>query len=177
MTTKLAALLFKAMIALAPLHNYSYRGETEAVSRARYESIAQDIADVVESEPSPLPDDDKKVKIGLLLVIISSTESGGYDANVDKCIRNGDHNTSFSIFQLSNAFAPSYEVCHSRKRAVHWAIKAISNSFSACHHLPYYSRLSVYSTGHCVLNERFSVKRLQKLDKLLKDYATDIADL
>lgn len=168
----LAALLFKAMVALVPLQTHSYI-EPEAVSKARYESIASDIAEVAEQEPSPFANDDKKVKIALFLVIVSSTESR-WEGDVDKCIRGGDHNTSWTIFQLSNAWAPKYKVCSDRKEAVRYAIRAINNSFKACSRLDYYSRMSGYDTGRCIANESISVRRLRKLDKFLKDYSTDI---
>ena len=175
--TPFAALLFKIMVSLAPLSNHY--NETPEQASIRYESIASDIDQVVHSEASPFDDDDKRAKIGILLVIISSTESGSFDKDVDMCRRNGDHGTSFTIFQLSNAYAPSHQICQDRKLAVHWAIKAITQSMEACKRqgLPYYSRLSVYSTGRCILNETYSVKRLRKLDKALKDYSTDIDSL
>lgn len=175
MTTKLAALLFKAMIALVPLQTHNYI-EPESTTKARYTAISEDIAEVVENTNSPFQDDDKKVKIGLLLVIISSTESR-WEGDVDRCLRGGDHNTSWSIFQLSNGWVSKSTVCSSRKRAVEYAIKAIQGSFNACHNLPMHSRLSGYDSGSCHYGETISVRRMTLLNKLLKDYDTDIQAL
>lgn len=170
MTQHIAPLLFKAMIALVPL-NYHYN-ENPTIVNARYESIADDIAAVVPHN-SVFDNDAQGIKMGVFLVIISSTESR-WEKDVDTCVRGGDHNTSWTIFQLTQFYAPKTQVCRDRKVAVAYAIKFIKQSFQACHYLSYYSRLSAYDSGRCINGESISVRRLRKLDKLLHDYKTDI---
>jgi len=100
--------------------------------------------------------------MALLLVSISVEESGQFRADVDKCLTGGDHNTSWTIFQLTNSYAPKYIVCHDRRKAVNYAIKAIKESFNACRYLNFKSRLSIYDTGHCIRNESISVRRINR---------------
>lgn len=198
----LANLILKAMISFVPLTYPSAWPSTEQpqVIQARFESIADDIATGAENsvkDPTTnvFDHDDKGAKIGLLLAIIAATESGGYAADVDTCRRGGDHNHSWGIFQLSDAWAPKYTVCHDRKRAVEYAINFIKQSFTACHNLSPNSKLSAYDTGRCISNESISVRRLgtavysppvppgitgmkvSGLEKSLNDFSVDIANL
>ena len=171
--TPFAKFLLKVMLCLAPVSHHSFY-EKPATTMARYQSIASDIA-TVSSTHHAFANDNKGVETGLLLVIISSQESGQYRAAVDTCRVGGDHNTSWSIFQLTNSYAPKYKICRDRKLAAIYAIKAIKQSFQMCHRLPYNSRLSAYDTGKCIRGEWISNKRMRMLARYLQTYSTDIA--
>ena len=193
----LAKLILKCMISFVALNYPSAYPNTESqqVVLARYESIANDIAEGAEnSVKSPtttvFDNDNKGVKIGLLLAIIAATESNGYAASVDTCARGGDNHTAWTIFQLNEYYAPKYVVCHDRKQAVKYAIQFIKRSFEACHNLSFNSRLSIYDTGKCIEGEKISVRRMGNtvfhgmsgmaasgLEKTLKDFSAAIAVL
>ena len=195
--TPLASLIFKIMVSFVPLsYPSAYPNHEEPqVVVARYESIATDIAEgaeksVKDPDTTVFDDDPKGVKIAILLAIIAATESNGYSASVDTCTRGGDNNTSWTIFQLTMAYAPKHEVCHNRKKAVEYAIKFIKQSFTYCHHLPLHDRMSGYDTGKCKLGEPISNQRLGSgvfhgmagmavsgLDKTINDFRANIAAL
>src|ERR1700729_2397021 len=141
MTHYFAHIVFKAMVSFVPLSQHSYY-ETAAETQTRYESIAEDISEGSDAAPI-FQGTDGGIKTALLLASLSSFESA-YRKDIDSCQRGGDHNRSWTIFQLLQYYSPKEEVCKDRKKAVEYAIKYIRNSFEHCNSLPVEDRLSVY---------------------------------
>jgi len=94
----LVAYLLPAMFSWVPVSNHAYY-EKEDVTKARYESIATDIAGVALVEKPLYVGDLGQVKTALLMASIASFESN-FTAQVDDGRRRGDHGTAFCIMQV-----------------------------------------------------------------------------
>ena len=175
MSNYLAPIVFKAITSFYPMSNHTFY-EDAAITKARYESIAEDIA--VGSVLQPIFEGDEgAIKTALLLASIANFESGGYAAAVDQCKRAGDHGLSWTIFQLQMAYSPKREICANRKKAVEWAIHWIKVSFQVCHALPLTSRLSAYTAGRCINGEPKSRQRIQPAIDFLRDHHQEISEV
>ena len=104
--------LVGAMIAWVPVRNVAAWGETEGEVRARYESIASDVAAVAmdEDEPSVFQGASGRSKSGLLVMSVASFE-GGFQKFVDEgaCNKTGyrpdrrgscDGGRAFTLWQI-----------------------------------------------------------------------------
>lgn len=148
----LAAWLLGAMVTWSPpaVHR---EGAEEA--RARYESIADDIAFVSldPDEPPVFEGTSGRAKTALLVAAIASYESG-YRKDVDTGQVRGDHGKSWCIMQIQvrGKTAEGWtgeDLVEERKRCVRAALHRIRASFVMCRKLPLLDRLSGYTLGRC----------------------------
>jgi hypothetical protein len=142
--------------------------ETAETARARYETIAKDIATVVlDAEVDPLFDgDDGRARTGLLLASIASHESR-FHKQVDNGAIRGDHGAAWGIFQ-THVYGRTTEgwsgpdIIADRTKAVRLALRMARQSFAACRGLELPDRLSVYTTGKCYRGQYESRVRVQR---------------
>lgn len=147
----LAALVLTAMTTWVPVREH-LQFEPREVTVARYESIANDIAQVVEENDAQRIGTPERE--ALLLASVASYESH-FAARVDQCKKRGP---SWTIFQISSNRRLA---CSDRKAAARIALYRIRESFAVCAGLPYENRLSFYATGK-VERTWFSRSRVER---------------
>lgn len=141
----LAAYLLSAMNSMYPQRNHAFH-ENHSITEARYEIFAEDVAKVVlDPEQKPLfGGEDGRVKTGLLLISIASTESMFIDA-VMTCKNTGDNGASWGPFQTQRDHDSS---CGGTQSAARVAIGMIRESFQVCKDLPELDHLAEYTDGN-----------------------------
>jgi hypothetical protein len=151
--------ILSVLLWLLPL-NRQYRWdatpESQADRLARFESIAADLADVVEAEAQGQTERQKK-KIASFAMALAYYESGFYLA-VDKGIGKhgrGDYGKSYCLMQLNVGKGKTIEgwtgeeLLADRKKCFTSGIRAFRRSMAACRTLPASYQLSAYTTGKC----------------------------
>ena len=144
--SSLAAYLLAAMAAWSPLALHHY-AESESATEARYQAIAQAIADVA-LDPSEAPlfaGADGRVRTAVLLASIASLESG-FRADIATCHTNGDHGRAWGLFQSEKS---QRRACASVTSAAHLALEQIRQSFKACEQNDPDTWLAFYCAGSC----------------------------
>ncbi len=148
-----------------PLTDHAYYEKLE-VTKARYESISETIAEV--SVEAPLfADDAGGVKTGTLLASIASFE-GSLRDDVDTCKRGGDPHPVTKVYQawtLWQLHANKEKVCASRVAGARVAREMVRHSFKTCHKLAVPDRLSVYTDGVCKSNWSRSRYRMERASR------------
>lgn len=168
----LAAALLKAMIAWVPISAHATR-ETEEDVRARYASIAEDIAretlnapdsaipyrawGKVDGRVTQLPPTDKdRVASAFLMLSIARYESN-FIREVDTCEKSGDHDDAWGLWQVH---AKKEKVCESRVAALRIALSYAAKSFRDCAEHDRADRLSIYTSGRCYAGQKQSRQRV-----------------
>jgi hypothetical protein len=155
----LSAALFFAPVETRPkVAGYE---ETADEARARYASIAEDIAAAAE-EGAP-PAGEAKRRAALLLAVAVGESGLSYDVDKGPCYRKGnwrercDGGTSFTIWQLKavsidgeHRHARHVEGVAKRKIAAKAALRKILGSLGMCKSLAPEDRLSAYGAGRCL---------------------------
>lgn len=148
-----------------PLTDHAYYERLE-ITKARYESIAETIAEV--SVEAPLfADDADGVKTGALLASIAGFE-GALRDDIDNCKRGGDPHPVTKVYQawtLWQLHANKEKVCASRVAGARVAREMIRHSFKTCHKLAVPDRLSVYTDGVCKSNWSRSRHRMERASR------------
>ncbi len=148
MTLPLAKYLLVFLQSAVPVADHSYYEKSE-VTQARYESIADTIAEVSLEAPV-FKDDVSGVKTALLLGSIATFESS-LKAEIDTCAKGGDIDKAgvthaWTLWQLH---APKEKACASRLAGARIARETIRISFKACAKEEMLDRLSGYTDGTC----------------------------
>ncbi|HXX69844.1 MAG TPA: hypothetical protein VEK07_21870 [Polyangiaceae bacterium] len=162
----LVTYLVAAMVAWVPPYAHAWT-EPEADVRARYESIAHDLASVVldESESPLFTGRDARTQTALLMLSVASFESS-FRKSVDDGIGRGDGGRSYCLMQIRVGAGLTREgwtgpqLIEDRRRCFRAALHILHSSFGACHALPLEDRLSAYATGHCITEARISRSRV-----------------
>jgi hypothetical protein len=146
--TPLAKYVFVFFLSAEPVANHSYYEKAE-VTTARYESIAETIAETALEKPI-FRDDVSGVKTALLLGSIATFESSLKD-DIDTCAKGGDidKNGVPHAWTLWQVHAPKELACASRLEGARIAREMVRNSFKVCATFDMQDRLSVYTDGSC----------------------------
>ena len=187
---QLVGYLAAAMFSWSPWHQH----ETPAATRARYESIAYDAATVALSDVATGPwaklvvsrgafTDVPVAKTALLMLAISSYESGGFRPDVDSIEATGD---CHEVVALPNGLRPvglatentvkrmvcrsrclaqiqlrAGEVLRDRRDCFRLELARIRESYASCA-LPLIEGLAVYASGRCDRGTAASRKRVAR---------------
>jgi hypothetical protein len=157
-----------AMVAWCPLSNHYWppssltHQEIDAKTTARYESIAKDLEDVLNTEKPLFAGPLGKVKTGLLVLSVASYESG-FTEKVDNTSGSGDHGQSHCIMQILYPLRPG-EVMNDRKDCFRLGITRLRESMAACPNSDVRDKLAVYARGRCdspwgITNSRMKMYR------------------
>jgi len=152
--------LVGAMVAWVPMQR--------DVDRARYESIASDIAAVAldGTEEPVFAGEVGREKTALLMAAIASLESG-YRADVDDGRTTGDHGQSFCVMQVrvlgkTGEGWTGPDLIADRKKCLRAGLHRIRTSFTWCKDHAVDDRLAGYTVGTCRDNEHLSRDRVQR---------------
>jgi hypothetical protein len=166
MMESLVTYLVAAMVAWVPLYVHP-QTESSADVRARYESIARDLSSVVldDSEPPLFDGPNAKARTALLMLSVASFESA-LRKTVDDGVVRGDGGRSYCLMQIRVGTGVTREgwtgpqLIADRKRCFRAALHMLRSSFNMCHSYPVEDRVSVYATGHCMLDAPISRSRV-----------------
>ena len=164
----LVTYLVAAMVAWVPFYAHPRTESSEDV-RARYESIAHDISSIAldESEAPLFDGPNARAETALLMLSVASFESS-FRKTVDDGIGRGDGGRSYCLMQIRVGHGVTREgwtgaqLIEDRKRCFRAALHMLRASFNMCHSYPVEDRLSVYATGHCMLDATISRSRLSR---------------
>jgi len=164
----LKSYLVAFMVAQYPVANHRYLGVTDEYTRARYEAIAADIADVaLDPDEPPIFRDEKsspydgRVKTALLMTSIARFESGGYREDVDTFKKLGDSGAARCLLQLH---LWEGEVVNDRPSCLRAGLRHIRESYKSCH------SLSGYTVGRCIDHEPEAERRTRMAENWLKKH-------
>lgn len=179
------------MLAKAPVGRTHYIPEAKESAedtRARYEQIATDIAEVLKTEPPLYKGTNGKVRTSSILLSIMFHE-GGFRRDVDlglgKLAR-GDHGNSVCLMQINvgkgrtakwntvknRAALPAdpaeevvegwtaKELLEDRQKCVRAGLRILRSSFGACSSMPQKDWLRVYASGSCQGGAKESASRM-----------------
>jgi hypothetical protein len=135
--------------------------------RARYESIARDVASVAfdESESPLFEGEDGRTQTALLILSVASYESF-YQKMVDEGLRRGDNGRSVCLMQVRVGEGKTREgwrradLVHDRTLCFRAGLHILHASFDMCRRFALADRMSAYATGHCFSNAQISRSRL-----------------
>ena len=148
--TPLATYLLGAILAWSPLSAHRYTGASDEQTFARYESIAEDLADVTSEELPAFAGPDGTVKTALLALSIASLESGGFRADVDSTKPSGDcHGGHCHAVCVAQIWLRPGERVENRRDCFRLELARIRESLATCRTLPLSQRLAVYASGSC----------------------------
>ena len=160
----LAEWVLSAALTFAPVETRpKFKGyeETPDETRARYASIAEDVAQAAE-DGAKSPEEAKR-RAALLLAVAIGESGLSLDVDRGPCYRKGnwksrcDGGTSFTIWQMKTVVVDGKPMLASkvaglehRKVAAKAALRAILGSLGMCRKLPPEDRLSGYGAGRCI---------------------------
>jgi hypothetical protein len=179
--------LFAMMVAFAPPEKtskaYQFPGHEETVEQktARYQSIAQDLYDVV-YDPDADPvygGPNGRRRTALLMLAIAFHESGfAHDVDIGPCYRGRDgqsarcdHGKSACVMQLHVGEGTTPEgysqadLFADRKKCFRAALARIRSSLGECKHLDERHRLNAYASGVCTRGDEQSEELMDLVDK------------
>jgi hypothetical protein len=171
MMESLVTYLVAAMFAWVPLYVHP-ASEPPADVQARYERIARDLSAVVldESEAPLFDGPDARARTAMLMLSVASFESS-FRKTVDDGIRRGDGGRSYCLMQIRVGQGVTREgwsgpqLLEDRKRCFRAALHMLRTSFAQCHSYPVEDRISVYATGHCMLDASISRSRVVRAER------------
>ncbi len=162
--TPLASWVLSAALYFAPVESRpQFKGyeETMDETRARYASIAEDVAEAAE-ENAKSPEEAKR-RAALLLAVAIGESGLSHDVDKGPCYRKGnwrercDGGTSFTLWQMKavtidgeSKHAKHVAGLDKRKVAAKAALRKILGSLGMCKALPPEDRLSGYGAGRCI---------------------------
>ncbi len=164
----MVAYLMAAMVAWVPLQAHA-SFESPDETRARYESIARDVAAVAfaENEAPLFSGRDGRLQTALLMLSIASYESS-FRKQVDEGMRLGDSGRSFCLMQIRVGTGDTEDgwsgpdLVHDRTLCFRAGLHALHTSFRLCRRFPVEDRVSAYATGRCFENAHISRSRVER---------------
>jgi hypothetical protein len=175
----ISSYLLAAMMQWAPIENHrTYHSKLSFVEQddytmRRYESIANDINDVVDEEDSLFYGPAGKAQTAMLVAAISSYESGSFDEQVDKMIKRGDNGHSYCIMQVA---IRDGETIHDRKDCIRLGLGRIRESFAACKGYPKDEKLAAFTSGSCSRGHQASRLRFNRAINWMKEHQYFVLD-
>ncbi len=159
----LASYLLSAMVSWVPPASHSYY-ENKKSTLLRYSKLAIVMAETAldDSRKPVFEGNDGRIKTGLLLASIASTESG-YERRAVTCQRGGDHNIAWGPWQTHTN---KHKTCSNLNDAAGMALNYIEISFHWCEKGNEMDRLSGYTDGRC----RHSWQSRRKISRALNWY-------
>jgi len=158
----LAAYLLAAMSFWAPPAVHDYTGTPRAVTEARYESIATDLATVA-LDPAEVPlfaGEVGRAQTALVMLAIASYESGQFRADVDRQDKaTGDGGFAYCLGQLHGKYA---EGLTDRVSCFRGQLRALRDSWSMCKAGTPADRITGYTVGHCEPGEPQARLRMER---------------
>lgn len=119
-----------------------YRPDPTPADAARYASIAQDIAAVVEESRAPHAE-----SLAITTLAIAIHESG-LRAEVDDGRVRGS-GTDVCLMQIRANKKRADQLAADRRECLRTGLRIVRGSLSACRHLPWEDRLAAYASGNC----------------------------
>jgi len=178
--TLLSKWIFSVMLAIAPPSER--KGiESEEQMKVRYEQIANDMEEVINSSEPIFSGEDNNIKLAALITSISFFESG-FHKMVDNGKIRGDNGKSWCLMQInignSNVLIGTDEMkkwsgkdlVSDRKKCFKAGIEAIRNSLNKCSYLKEKDKLSAYTSGKCINDEKKGQYRWLYSQSLIKKY-------
>lgn len=153
--------LLGILLAIAPPGRVPER-ETEEAGRARYETIASDIAIVV-SDPEEAPlfgGPFGRERTAALMVSVAYMESG-LRVDVDDGRTRGDGGNSCGIYQLNRGRRECDALVRDRRFATQEALRSMRRSAAACRAFGIDGMLRVYAAGTCLRGAHESEVRVR----------------
>lgn len=178
--TPLSNWIFSVMLAIAPPSER--KGvESEVQMKTRYEQIANDMEEAIKSSDPVFSGEDKDLKLAALITSIAYYESG-FHKMVDNGKIRGDNGRSWCLMQInignSNVLIGTDEMkkwsgkdlVKDRKKCFQAGIEVIRNSVNKCSYLKDIDKLSAYTSGKCVVDEKKGQHRWLYAQSLIKKY-------
>lgn len=176
----LAEWVLAAALHFAPLETrpkFAGYEETADEARARYVSLAEDIAEAAEKSKGP------DIPQAAMLLAVAIGESGlSFDVDKGPCYRKGgyrlrcDGGTSYSLWQLKAGVVDGvayggheFQGLDKRKLAARAALRKLEGSLGMCKHLEPQDRLSAYGAGRCLEGHK-SVRERWALYQRVRDW-------
>lgn len=125
-----------------------------AEDQARYVSIARDVAQVASEEKPLYLGIFAEERTALVLLAIARHESD-FRADVDTGLVRGDHGRSCTLWQLNRGVVACEPLLGDRKAAAREALRAVRQSFGACH-----GTLNAYVSGSCDRGQTIAARYL-----------------
>lgn len=120
----------------------TYRPDPTPADAARYASIAQDIAAVIEETQPPQPE-----ALALTTLAIAIHESG-LRAEVDDGRERGS-GIDVCLMQIRTSKRRADQLAADRRECLRVGMRLARGSLSMCSHLPMSDRLAAYASGRC----------------------------
>lgn len=120
----------------------TYRPDPTPSDAARYASIAQDIAAVIDETRPPRPED-----LALTTLAIAIHESG-LRAEVDDGRERG-HGVDVCLMQIRTTRTRADQLAANRRECLRVGMRIARGSLSACSRSPWADRLAAYASGRC----------------------------
>lgn len=158
----LAAYLLAAMSSWAPPSVHDFTGTPRAVTEARYESIATDLATVaLDPEEVPLfAGEVGRAQTALLMLAIASYESGQFRFDVDRQDKpSGDGGLAYCLGQLHGKYA---EGLTDRVSCFRGQLRALRDSWAMCKTGTPADRITGYTVGRCDPGEPQAIHRMER---------------
>lgn len=175
----LSTWIFTVLLSIVPPQKAV--NESEVDMKARYESIATDMAEVIEKSKPIFNGKDAELRTAALLSSIAFYESG-LRKDVDEGNARGDSGRSWCLMQINignghvlvgDAEMKSWtgkDLVTDRKKCFAAAIEVVRASMKQCSHLKDGSVLGGYTTGKCIANEKTATSRWNLSQQLIKKY-------
>jgi hypothetical protein len=179
------AWIFSLLVLLAPPERLAAQPhfpgwhETAAQLTTRYESIAADIAAVVETETPIARGKHGREQTAAMLVAVSFLESGwAPDVDASRCYRGRsgrskrcDSGRAFTIYQMQFDDPVQRELARTdRRAATRIALARIRRSIAACARHGDLARLNAYASGRCDAGQKAGAARIQLARRLLAQH-------
>jgi hypothetical protein len=155
----LVAYLVAAMLSWSPIAGHAYI-EAPVITEARYLDFATHVANVTMVEAPLFSGVSGSAKTALLLVAISSYETGQFDADVIFCKKSGDGGKAWGPYQ---SHADKDRACVSVESATHLALEQMRYSLATCSYLQPEKRLAAYASGSCDQGRAESIRRMGRM--------------
>lgn len=179
------AWIFSLLVLLAPPERIaaqpSFPGWHETVEQltARYQSIASDIAAVVETDAPLARGPRGREQTAAILVAVSWLESGwAPDVDASRCYRGRsgrskrcDSGRAHTIYQMQFDDPAQRELARTdRRAATRTALARIRRSIAACSRYGDLARLNAYASGRCDAGQKAGAARIQLARRLLSQH-------
>lgn len=130
--------------------------ETLEARTARYESIADDVLAVANSDPPLFNGTNAADRTALLLLITTFYESNGWHWAIDTGAKLGDHGRSWCIAQIHLPGArrtpegwAGRDLIEDRRKCLRASVRVLRASLALCTRRPQADRLAPYLSGSC----------------------------
>lgn len=174
--------ILTVLLSIAPTAKYQTAQESEQVLKARYTSIAEDMASAIQNSEPLFTGEDAELKTAALVSSIAFMESG-FRKSVDQGNLRGDNGRSWCLMQINlgngrvkigDETMRSWrgrDLVADRKKCFAVGIETLRLSMSRCTYLPEGGALSVYTSGQCLAHEKSAKVRWNFSQRIYRKYS------